>query len=153
MRGYTHVQPRGVVAGIIPWNYPVVLTSWFIFPALLAGNTVLIKPSEETPLSALYLAKLAEEAGFPPGVINVLPGRGEITGKFIAEHPGVQYISFTGSPEVGQAVLQACDRHGTDVKREMGGNGSAIVLEGRIEMDDDDVTPDRFQVMRVVEER
>ncbi len=129
VEAYPYVEPWGVVAGIIPWNYPVVLTWWFIVPALLAGNTVLIKPAEDTPLSALYLAKLAEEAGFPPGVINVLPGRGELTGKFIAEHPGVRYISFTGSPEVGQAVLRACDRHGTRVKREMGGNGAAIVLK------------------------
>lgn len=124
---YTYVEPWGVVAGIIPWNYPVVLTAWFMIPALMAGNCILIKPSEETPLSALYFAKLAEEAGFPAGVINVLPGRGELTGKFIAEHPGVRYISFTGSPGVGQAILQAADKHGTRVKREMGGNGSAIV--------------------------
>jgi aldehyde dehydrogenase (NAD+) len=124
---YTYVEPWGVVAGIIPWNYPVVLTAWFMMPALMAGNCILIKPSEETPLSALYFAKLAEEAGFPAGVINVLPGRGELSGKFIAEHPGIRYISFTGSPEVGQSILHAADKHGTRVKREMGGNGSAIV--------------------------
>ncbi|REJ92486.1 MAG: aldehyde dehydrogenase [Planctomycetota bacterium] len=129
VRGFTYREPWGVVAGIIPWNYPIVLTSWFMFPALLAGNTVLIKPAEDTPLSALYIAKLAEEAGFPPGVINVLPGRGEITGQAIAEHPGVRYISFTGSPSVGQSILRTCDRHGTRMKREMGGNGSAIVLD------------------------
>ncbi len=128
VRGFTHREPWGVVAGIIPWNYPLVLTSWFMFPALLSGNTILIKPAEDTPLSALYLAKLAQEAGFPPGVINVLPGRGEITGHCIAEHPGVRYIAFTGSPGVGQAILRTCDRHGTRVKRELGGNGSAIVL-------------------------
>jgi len=129
VQGYTYREPWGVVAGIIPWNYPVVLTAWFMFPALLAGNTILIKPAEDTPLSALYIGKLAEEAGFPPGVINVLPGRGEITGQCIAEHPGVRYISFTGSPGVGQLILRTCDRHGTRMKREMGGNGSAIVLE------------------------
>ena len=127
IEGYPHVKPWGVVAGIIPWNYPVVLTAWFIIPALMAGNCILIKPSEETPLSALYFAKLAQEAGFPPGVINVLPGRGELTGKFIAENPGVRYISFTGSPGVGQSILQAADKHGTRLKREMGGNGAAIV--------------------------
>ena len=128
VRGFTFREPWGVVAGIIPWNYPIVLTSWFMFPALLAGNTVLIKPAEDTPLSALYIGKLAEEAGFPPGVINVLPGRGEITGQAIAEHPGVRFISFTGSPGVGQAIMRICDRHGTRMKREMGGNGAAIVL-------------------------
>ena len=124
---YTYVEPWGVVAGIIPWNYPVVLTAWFMIPALMAGNCILVKPSEETPLSALYFGKLAQEAGFPAGVINVLPGRGELSGRFIAEHPGVRYISFTGSPGVGQSILQAADKHGTRVKREMGGNGSAIV--------------------------
>ena len=129
VKGFSFREPWGVVAGIIPWNYPIVLTSWFMFPALLAGNTVLIKPAEDTPLSALYLAKLAAEAGFPPGVINVLPGRGEITGQCIAEHPGVRYISFTGSPGVGQAIMRSCDRHGTRMKREMGGNGAAIVLD------------------------
>lgn len=128
LKGMTYREPWGVVAGIIPWNYPIVLTSWFMFPALLSGNTILIKPAEDTPLSALYIAKLAEEAGFPPGVINVLPGRGEITGQCIAEHPGVRFISFTGSPGVGQAIMRACDRHGTRMKREMGGNGAAIVL-------------------------
>lgn len=129
VRGFTHREPWGVVAGIIPWNYPIVLTSWFMFPALLAGNTILIKPAEDTPLSALYIGKLAREAGFPAGVVNVLPGRGEITGNAIAENPGVRFISFTGSPGVGQAILRACDRHGTRMKREMGGNGAAIVLD------------------------
>ncbi len=99
-----------------------------MFPALLSGNCILIKPAEDTPLSALYIGKLAEEAGFPAGVVNVLPGRGEITGQCIAEHPGVRYISFTGSPGVGQSIMRTCDMHGTRMKREMGGNGSAIVL-------------------------
>ncbi len=84
--------------------------------------------SEDTPLSALYIGKLAIEAGFPAGVINVLPGRGEITGQAIAEHPGIRYISFTGSPGVGQSIMRTCDVHGTRMKREMGGNGAAIVL-------------------------
>jgi len=128
VKGYTFREPWGVVAGIIPWNYPIVLTSWFMFPALLAGNSVLIKPAEDTPLSALYIGKLAAEAGFPRGVVNVLPGRGEITGRAIAEHPGVRFISFTGSPGVGQEILRTCDKHGTRMKREMGGNGAAIVL-------------------------
>jgi aldehyde dehydrogenase (NAD+) len=128
VRGFTYREPWGVVAGIIPWNYPLVLTSWFMFPALLAGNAVLIKPAEDTPLSALYIGKLAAEAGFPRGVVSVLPGRGEITGRAIAEHPGVRFISFTGSPGVGQEILRTCDRHGTRMKREMGGNGAAIVL-------------------------
>jgi acyl-CoA reductase-like NAD-dependent aldehyde dehydrogenase len=129
MKGFAYREPWGVVAGIIPWNYPIVLTSWFMFPSLLAGNCILIKPAEDTPLSALYIGKLAEEAGFPPGVVNVLPGRGEITGQCIAEHPGIRFISFTGSPGVGQSILRTCDVHGTRMKREMGGNGAAIVLD------------------------
>ena len=128
VKGFTYREPWGVVAGIIPWNYPIVLTSWFMFPALLAGNCILIKPAEDSPLSALYLGKLAAEASFPAGVINVLPGRGEITGQAIAEHPDVRYISFTGSPGVGQSIMRSCDVHGTRMKREMGGNGAAIVL-------------------------
>ena len=128
VRGFTYREPWGVVAGIIPWNYPIVLTAWFMFPSLLSGNTILIKPAEDTPLSALYIGKLAQEAGFPAGVVNVLPGRGEITGRAIAEHPGVRFISFTGSPGVGQEIMRTCDQHGTRMKREMGGNGSAIVL-------------------------
>lgn len=128
VKGFTYREPWGVVAGVIPWNYPIVLTAWFMFPALLAGNSVLIKPAEDTPLSALYIGKLAAEAGFPPGVVNVLPGRGEITGRCIAEHPGIRFISFTGSPGVGREILHTCDRHGTRMKREMGGNGAAIVL-------------------------
>jgi acyl-CoA reductase-like NAD-dependent aldehyde dehydrogenase len=128
VKGFTYREPWGVVAGIIPWNYPIVLTAWFMFPALLSGNTVLIKPAEDTPLSALYIGKLAEEAGFPRGVVNMLPGRGEITGRAIAEHPAVRFISFTGSPGVGQEILRTCDTHGTRMKREMGGNGAAIVL-------------------------
>src|SRR4029077_13962807 len=102
VRGFTYREPWGVVAGIIPWNYPIVLTAWFMFPALLSGNTVLIKPAEDTPLSALYIGKLAEEAGFPRGLVTVLPGRGEITGRAIVEHLGIRFISFTGSPGVGQ---------------------------------------------------
>lgn len=129
IKGFTFREPWGVVAGIIPWNYPIVLISWYMFPALLAGNCILIKPAEDTPLSALYIGKLAEEAGFPPGVVNVLPGRGEVTGHFIAENPGVRFISFTGSPGVGQAIMRTCDVHGTRMKREMGGNGAAIVLD------------------------
>jgi aldehyde dehydrogenase (NAD+) len=128
VKGFTYREPWGIVAGIIPWNYPIVLTAWFMFPALLAGNSILIKPAEDTPLSALYIGKLAGEAGFPRGVVNVLPGRGEITGRCIAEHPGVRFISFTGSPGVGQEILRICDKHGTRMKREMGGNGAAIVL-------------------------
>jgi aldehyde dehydrogenase (NAD+) len=97
----------------------------FLFYRGIAGATVF---KGIAGFGADHLAKLAQEAGFPPGVINVLPGRGELTGRAIAEHPGIRFISFTGSPGVGQEIMRLCDRHGTRMKREMGGNGSAIVL-------------------------
>ncbi len=105
-----------------------------MFPALLSGNCILIKPAEDTPLSALYIGQLAAEAGFPPGVINVLPGRGEITGQAIAEHPGVRYISFTRFHRVWASYYAhlRCAWH--TYEREMGGNGAAIVLAMPIPM-------------------
>ena len=121
IRGFTHREPWGVVAGIIPWNYPVVLTSWFMFPALLSGNTVLIKPvAEDTPLSRRSTSASCRRRGVasPAGVINVLPGRGEITGQALAENPGVRFISSSrarpGSPPGDPAW--PCDRHGTRMK-------------------------------------
>jgi hypothetical protein len=121
-------EPIGVCGQVIPWNYPLLMAAWKLAPGLAAGNCCILKPAETTPLTAIELFKLIAEAGFPPGVVNVLPGRGEITGHAIAEHPGVRFISFTGSPGVGQAILRTCDRHGTRMKREMGGNGAAIVM-------------------------
>ena len=105
MRGFTYREPWGVVAGIIPWNYPIVLTAWFMFPALLAGNSILIKPAEDTPLSALYIGKLAGEAGFPRGVVNVLPGRGEITGR---ASPNIPAFGLSRSQVRPASVRRSC---------------------------------------------
>jgi len=122
-------QPVGVCGFIFPWNFPFLLIAWGIAPALAAGNTVVIKPAEDTPLSTLYFAKLVEEAQFPPGVVNIIPGIGEITGAALAAHPGLGRLSFTGSTEVGRLVAEACGRNLVPVKLELGGKGAAIVFD------------------------
>lgn len=97
----TFREPLGVCALIVPWNFPIAITSWKLAPALAMGNTVVIKPATQTPLTALRLAELAAEAGIPPGVVNVLPGPGGVVGKSLVRHPLVRKVSFTGSTEVG----------------------------------------------------
>ena len=114
---------------IFPWNFPFLLVGWGISPALAAGNTVVIKPAEDTPLSAIYLARLAREIGLPDGVINVVPGIGETAGAALARHPGLRRMSFTGSPEVGRLVGEACGHNLTPVKLELGGKGAAVIFE------------------------
>src|SRR5437764_14641950 len=121
--------PWGPCGFIFPWNFPFLLIGWGIAPALCAGNTVVIKPAEDTPLSALYLGKLAKEAGLPDGVINVVTGYGETAGAALASHPGLKRMSFTGSPEVGRLVAEACARNLTPVKLELGGKGAAVIFE------------------------
>lgn len=96
----TRKEPIGVVGQIIPWNYPFLMLAWKWGPALATGCTIVLKPAEQTSLSALYAAALAKEAGFPPGVINVITGYGPTAGAAIAEHPGIQKVAFTGSTEV-----------------------------------------------------
>jgi acyl-CoA reductase-like NAD-dependent aldehyde dehydrogenase len=125
---YTARVPYGVCAFVIPWNFPLLLVGWGVAPALAAGNTVVIKPAEDTPLSTLYFAHLAELAGVPPGVINVIPGFGHIAGAALAAHPGIDRMSFTGSPEVGKEIGAACGRNLVPVKLELGGKGAAIVF-------------------------
>ncbi|MGB7600432.1 MAG: aldehyde dehydrogenase family protein [Candidatus Sulfotelmatobacter sp.] len=122
-------QPYGVCGFIFPWNFPFLLVGWGIAPALAAGNTVVIKPAEDTPLSTLYFAKLAEEVGIPPGVINVVTGLGETAGAALAAHPGIKRMSFTGSPEVGRLVGQVCAGNLVPVKLELGGKGAAVIFE------------------------
>lgn len=122
-------MPYGVCGFIFPWNFPFLLIGWGVAPALAAGNTVVIKPAEDTPLSALYFAKLAEEAGVPPGVINVVTGLGETAGAALARHPGLKRMSFTGSPEVGRLIGEACGRNLVPVKLELGGKGAAVVFD------------------------
>ncbi len=119
----------GVCAFIFPWNFPFLLAGWGISPALAAGNTVVIKPAEDTPLSTLYLARLVKEAGIPAGVVNLVPGLGETAGAALARHPGLNRMSFTGSPEVGRLVGEACGRNLVPVKLELGGKGAAVVFD------------------------
>ena len=96
----TKKEPVGVVGQIIPWNYPIMMASWKLGPALATGCTIILKPAEQTPLSVLYVASLVKEAGFPPGVLNVIPGFGPTAGAAIAEHPDVNKVAFTGSTVV-----------------------------------------------------
>ncbi|MBI1842690.1 MAG: aldehyde dehydrogenase [Verrucomicrobia bacterium] len=121
--------PWGPCGFIVPWNFPFLLIGWGISPALAAGNTVVIKPAEDTPLSALYLGKLAVEVGIPPGVINVVTGYGETAGAALARHPGLRRMSFTGSPEVGRLVAESCARNLVPVKLELGGKGAAVIFD------------------------
>lgn len=128
-------HPWGVCGFIFPWNFPLLLVGWGTAPALAAGNTVVIKPAEDTPLSAIYLAQLALEVGIPDGVINVVPGMGSTTGAALAGHPGLRRMSFTGSPEVGRLVAEACGRNLVPVKLELGGKGAAVVFDD-VDLDD-----------------
>jgi 4-guanidinobutyraldehyde dehydrogenase / NAD-dependent aldehyde dehydrogenase len=121
-------EPVGVVAAIVPWNYPMLMTSWKIAPALAAGNSVILKPSEKSPLSALRMAELALEAGIPPGVFNVLPGYGDEAGAALALHMDVDCIAFTGSTRVGKQIMQMAGQ--SNLKRawaELGGKSANIV--------------------------
>ena len=125
---YANYPPVGVVGAIVPWNFPTLLLAWKIAPALAAGCTVVLKPAEETPLTALYMAKLAAEAGFPPGVINVVTGYGHTAGAAISGHSGIDKVTFTGSTEVGRLILQAATGNLKKVTLELGGKSPAIVL-------------------------
>ena len=120
-------QPVGVVGQIIPWNFPVMMAAWKLGPALATGCTVVLKPAEQSPLSALKLGELALEAGIPPGVLNVVTGFGE-TGAAIVEHPGVDKIAFTGSPEVGRIIMRAAAGTLKKVSLELGGKSPNIIL-------------------------
>jgi acyl-CoA reductase-like NAD-dependent aldehyde dehydrogenase len=125
---YTIREPIGVVAAITPWNSPTMIGSWKIAPALAAGCPVVLKPPEDAPLTSLLLAQLAEQAGFPPGAFSVLPGRGRTTGTLLIEHPGVDKISFTGSPETGYIVATAAAKGFRPATLELGGKSPQIVF-------------------------
>ena len=125
---YANHVPVGVVGAIVPWNFPTLLLTWKIAPALAAGCTVVLKPAEETPLTALYIARLASEAGFPPGVLNVVTGYGHTAGAAISAHPGIDKVTFTGSTEVGRLILQAATGNLKKVTLELGGKSPAIVM-------------------------
>jgi aldehyde dehydrogenase (NAD+) len=125
---YVLREPLGVVGQIVPWNFPLMFTSWKMGPALAAGNTVVLKPAEITPLSTLRIAELMMEVGFPPGVVNIIPGYGQTAGQRLAEHPGVKKISFTGSTAVGRKIVQASAGNLKRVQLELGGKGANIVF-------------------------
>ena len=129
---YVLREPLGVVAQIVPWNFPLMFTSWKMGPALAAGNCVVLKPAELTPLSSLKIAELAREVGFPRGVVNVVPGYGAVAGQYLAEHPGVDKISFTGSTAVGRKIVAASAGNLKRVQLELGGKGANIVLEDAV---------------------
>lgn len=128
-RAQTRREPVGVVAQIIPWNFPLAMAAWKLGPALAAGCTCILKPAEQTPLSALRLAELIAEAGFPPGVVNVLTGYGESTGAALVRHPGVDKVAFTGSGEVGKLINKAATDTLKRVSLELGGKSPVIMLQ------------------------
>jgi phenylacetaldehyde dehydrogenase len=125
---YTRREPVGVVGQVIPWNFPLLMAAWKLGPALATGCTVVLKPAEQTPLSALLLAELIAEAGFPEGAVNVVPGYGETAGAALAAHPDVDKIAFTGSTEVGKLILQAATGNLKKVSLELGGKSPNIVF-------------------------
>ncbi|WP_280267277.1 aldehyde dehydrogenase family protein [Nocardia wallacei] len=125
---YTRREPLGVVGAIVPWNFPLLIASWKLAPALAAGNTVVLKPSEVTSLTAIRLAELALDAGFPPGVLNVVTGYGAEAGQSLIDHPGVAKISFTGSTETGRQIVVASAAHLKKLTLELGGKSANIVF-------------------------
>jgi phenylacetaldehyde dehydrogenase len=126
---FTRREPVGVVAGIVPWNFPMMIAIWKLMPALASGCTVIIKPASETPMSCLRLAELAAEAGVPAGVFNVVTGGGSTVGNALATHPLVSKVSFTGSTSVGKGVGVACMQNLTRFALELGGKNPMILLE------------------------
>uniref|UniRef100_A0A8C1TWH9 Aldehyde dehydrogenase 1 family, member A2 n=1 Tax=Cyprinus carpio TaxID=7962 RepID=A0A8C1TWH9_CYPCA len=125
----TRHEPIGVCGQIVPWNFPLVMTAWKLGPALSCGNTVVLKPAEQTPLTCLYIGALIKEAGFPPGVVNILPGYGPTAGAAIASHMGIDKVAFTGSTEVGKLIQEAAGK--SNLKRvtlELGGKSPNIIF-------------------------
>src|ERR1017187_8608724 len=122
-------EPVGVVGQIIPWNFPLMMASWKLGPALAAGCTVILKPAEQTPLTALRLGELIQEAGFPDGVVNIVPGYGETAGAALAAHPLVDKVAFTGSTEVGKLIVQAATGNLKKVSLELGGKSPNVVFQ------------------------
>jgi acyl-CoA reductase-like NAD-dependent aldehyde dehydrogenase len=124
----TFKEPVGVVGLIVPWNFPMPILGWGLGPALAAGNPVIAKPAELTPLTALRIAELALEAGIPEGVFQVLPGKGSVVGQRLVDHPTVRKIVFTGSTEVGQQIMAGCARHVKRVTLELGGKSANVIF-------------------------
>ena len=126
---YVLREPVGVVGQIVPWNFPLMFTSWKLGPALAAGNTVVLKPAELTPLSSLKIAELCRDVGIPRGVVNIVPGYGATAGQHLAEHPGVDKIAFTGSTAIGRKIVEASAGNLKRVQLELGGKGANIVFD------------------------
>jgi phenylacetaldehyde dehydrogenase len=126
---YTLREPVGVVGQIIPWNFPLMMASWKLGPALAAGCCVVLKPAEQTPLTALLLGELIQEAGIPDGVVNIVPGYGETAGAALAAHPNVDKVAFTGSTEVGKLIVHAATGNLKKVSLELGGKSPNIVFQ------------------------
>jgi aldehyde dehydrogenase (NAD+) len=122
-------QPIGLCGLITPWNFPMAIPSWKLMPALVCGNTIVIKPAEDTPLSTYNLVKACEEAGVPPGVVNLVMGRGSVVGTRMTDHPSVRLISLTGSTETGRAVASACAERNAICSLEMGGKNAIMVMD------------------------
>jgi len=125
---YTLREPIGVVAAIVPWNFPLLLTAWKVAPALACGNTVIIKPASQTPLTALALAEIAQEVGLPPGVLNVITGPGSKVGQMLVEHPGIDKIAFTGDTSTGKGIMRGAADTLKKITLELGGKSANIVL-------------------------
>ncbi len=121
-------RPLGVAGQVIPWNFPILMAAWKLAPALATGNTAILKPAETTPLTALLLAEVIQEAGLPPGVVNILTGAGR-TGAAVVEHPGVAKVAFTGSTEVGKSIRRALAGTGKRLTLELGGKAANIVFD------------------------
>jgi betaine-aldehyde dehydrogenase len=128
MFNYTLREPVGVCGQIIPWNFPLLMAAWKLAPALAAGNTVVLKPAEQTPVGAMELASLIQEAGFPDGVVNIVPGYGETAGAALASHPDIDKVAFTGSTEVGKIIAKAAADNLTKVSLELGGKAPNIIF-------------------------
>jgi aldehyde dehydrogenase (NAD+) len=126
---YTKREPIGVVGQIVPWNFPLMFTSWKMGPALAAGNCVVLKPSELTPLSTLKIAELMKQVGFPDGVVNIVPGYGHTAGQRIADHPDIHKVAFTGSTPVGRKIVESSAGNLKKVQLELGGKGANIVFD------------------------
>jgi betaine-aldehyde dehydrogenase len=126
---YTLREPLGVVGQVVPWNFPLMFTSWKMAPALAAGNTIVMKPAETTPLTSLRIAELMAEAGMPEGVVNMLPGLGHVAGQAIADHPAIAKVAFTGSTATGRRIVQASAVNLKKVQLELGGKGPNIVFD------------------------
>jgi len=125
---YTLKEPVGVVGQVVPWNFPLLMATWKIAPALAAGCTVVLKPAEQTSMTALWLGQLIEEAGFPKGVLNIITGFGETAGAAIASHPDIDKVAFTGSTEVGKLIVKAATGNLKKVSLELGGKSPAVVF-------------------------